>query len=300
MGRRFGQYELEGLIGRGGMAEVYRAVQIEGPRAGRHVAIKRLLPKLERDPDYVRLFMGEAELSRRLKHPNIVEVLEAGTVAGEYFMAMEYVDGRDLGAILRRCQERGILLPVDFAIFLGVTLLEALSFAHAAPGDDGRPLGIVHCDVSPSNLFVSKVGEIKLGDFGIARAKTVEPRSGELHGKVHYLSPEVLAGTVDRRVDLWAAAVTLYQSLVNERPFTGKNAEEIALSILGAAPRPLRERRLGIPEALDAAVMRALARDPAERYPSAAHFALALRPHYDERIGNPMAIAAVVRGLFGA
>ncbi len=300
MGRPFGHYELEALVGRGGMAEVYRAVEVDGPLAGRRVAIKRLSPKLEHDPDYIKLFMGEAELSRRLRHPNIVEVIEAGTVEGEYFMAMEYVDGRDLGLILRRCQERQILLPVDFSVFLGMTLLEALSYAHAAPGDDGRPLGVVHCDVSPSNLFISRVGEIKLGDFGIARAKTVEPRSGELHGKVHYLSPEVLEGTADRRVDLWAAAVTLYQLLVNERPFTGKNAEEIAQAILSAKPRPLRERRPEIPEALDAAVMRALARDPADRYPSAAHFALALRPHYDERIGNPLAIAAVVRGLFGA
>lgn len=300
MGQRFGHYELQTLVGRGGMAEVYQALELAGPRAGRPVAIKRLLPKLERDPDYVRLFIGEAELSRRLRHPNIVEVIESGVAEGEHFMAMEYVDGRDLARILRRCQERRILLPIDFALFLGVTLLEALSFAHAAPGDDGRPLGIVHCDVSPSNLFISKTGEIKLGDFGIARARTVEPRSGELHGKVHYLSPEGLHGEMDRRVDLWAAAVTVYQLLLNQRPFTGKNAEEIGLAILSTSPPALRERRPEIPAALDAAVMRGIAPDPAERYPSAAHFALALRPHFDERIGNPLAIAAVVRGLFGA
>lgn len=300
MGQPFGHYELQALVGKGGMAEVFRATELEGPRAGQLVAIKRLLPKLAQDPRYVGLFMAEAELSRRLHHPKIVEVYEAGTIDAQHYMAMEYVDGRDLGMVLRRCQERHILLPVDFAVFLGVTLLDALSYAHVAPAPDGSPLGVVHCDVSPSNLFVSRVGEIKLGDFGIARANAAEPSRGHLYGKVHYLSPEALEGSVDGRADLWAATVTLYQLLVNERPFGGQNPDEVAESIRRASPASLREKRAEIQEALDRAVMRGFALDPALRYPDAAPFALALRGLYDERVGNPLAIAAVVRGLFGA
>jgi eukaryotic-like serine/threonine-protein kinase len=257
------------------------------------------LPRLALDPHYVRLFMAEAELSCRLHHPSIVEVYEAGAAEAQLYMAMEYVDGRDLGMVLRRCHERRILLPLDFAVYLGVTLLEALSYAHVAPGPDGSPLGIVHCDVSPSNLFVSRVGEIKLGDFGIARAISGEPKRGSLYGKVYYLSPEALEGKIDRRADLWAASVTLYQLLANERPFSGRSPEEVAQAIRHGQPAPLRQRRPEIPEALDRAVMRGFSLEPAERYPNAAHFALALKPHYDERVGTPLAIAAVVRGLFG-
>ena len=297
----FGPYELQALVGKGGMAEVFRAKVLTGPREGRVVAIKRLLPKFAADAEYVELFAAEADLTRRLKHPSIVEVFDTGEVGGQYFMAMDYIDGRDLGLVLRRCRERKILLPVDFAVFLVVTLLEALAYAHAVTGEDGQPLGIVHCDISPSNLFVSRVGEVKLGDFGIARVKA---RDGEavakVWGKPYYLSPEIIDGQVESAADLWAAAATLYELLCNERPFVGANPDEVMGAIKRAQPKPVRQVRPEVSQALEELVVKGLARTRAARFPDAAAFAAALGPHFDERVGNPMAIAAVVRGLFGA
>jgi serine/threonine protein kinase len=300
--RIFGHYELQALIGRGGMAEVFRAVELDGEHAGRKVAIKRLLPELAREPRCLEMFVSEADLSRMLRHPNVVEVYEAGIVGEQYYIAMEYIDGRDLGQILRRCRERSILLPVDFAVFLGVTLLEALAYAHEATSPTGKPLHVVHCDISPSNLFISRVGEIKLGDFGIAKASATEgaEEGGRIWGKAYYLSPEALTGQIDPATDLWAATATLYELLTNERPFTGSSPEQVLAAIRRTTPEPISKRRPEVTAGLDAAVMRGFARDPAARYPSAAAFRDALQPHFDDLIGNPMAIAAVVRGLFGA
>ena len=296
----FGHYEIEARVGKGGMAEVFRARELSGPRAGQRVAIKRLMPELAKDPQYVDLFTAEADLSRMLHHPNIVEVYEAGTIAGQRYIAMEYVDGRDLGQIVRRCVERKILLPVDFAVFLGVTLLDALAYAHAAVDPVGAPLGIVHCDISPSNLFISRLGEIKLGDFGIAKVMTLEQLAGaKIWGKTYYLSPEALEGKIGPETDLWAASATLYELLTNLRPFAGDDHDAVAASIRKASPRPLGKARQGVTADLEQAVMRGLARRPQDRYPDAATFAGALRQHYNELIGTPLAIAAVVRGLFG-
>src|ERR1700730_8990837 len=178
------------------MAEVYKARVVEGPRADRVVALKRLTPRLASDPEAVDLFCGEADVSAMLKHPNIVEVFEAGVVDEVYYLAMEFVDGRDLALILGRCRERKIFLAVTFA------------------------LHIVHCDVSPSNLFISRLGEIKLGDFGIAKVRSLgdSDQNGTLWGKLAYLAPEQLERRpLSPQVDLWGAATILYEALTNRR-----------------------------------------------------------------------------------
>ncbi|ABF91363.1 serine/threonine protein kinase [Myxococcus xanthus DK 1622] len=299
--RVFGNYEVLSVLGKGGMAEVYRARVLSGPREGWTVALKRLLPALTRDPESVSLFAREAQLSKQLHHPNIVTVLDAGALEGIYFIVMELVDGRDLGQILRRCKVRGIPLPLDFAVYLGKVLLEALAYAHSATGPQGERLGIVHCDVSPSNLFISRVGEIKLGDFGVSRVLVDgKLQGGEVLGKPYYLSPESLLGEVNPEADLWAATVVLYELLTLERPFTGTTPDAVFNAIRARQYRPLRELRPDIPEALEAVVARAFAERPEDRFPTAEEFAQALTPHYDERVGTPLAIAAVVRGLFGA
>lgn len=298
----FGHFEILGRIGRGGMAEVYRAQVREGTYRGRVVALKRLLPEFAKNPQYVDLFVGEADLSRMLHHPNIVEVLESGSIGETYYMAMDFIDGRDLGAILARCRERQILLPVDFALFLTQKLLEALDAAHKAVGPTGKPLHLVHCDISPSNLFISRVGEIKLGDFGIAKVRALDPskRNG-IWGKVHYASPELLqGGDVLPQADIWAAAVVLYELLTLCRPFTGESVEEISRDILKSDPPPVTWLRPEIPEAVENVLQMALHPDPEQRFGDAGTFALALQPLYNELIGTPLAIAAVVRGLFGA
>lgn len=296
--RIFGNYEIQSVLGRGGMAEVYRATVLAGPRVGWEVALKRLLPAHAADPLYVDQFTNEADLSRLLDHPNVVRVLEVGVLDDVYFMVMELVDGRDLGHVVRRCKERGIFLPVDFAVFLTRSLLEALAYAHGASGPDGRPLEIVHCDVSPSNLFVSRTGEVKLGDFGVARARVGGGVGGELHGKPYYVSPDALSGSITYEADLWAATVTLYELLTLERPFVGNTPEAVFKAIRAGRFQKASKLRPDVPQALDAILERGFSRKAADRFGTAHQYAQALHGLYDERIGNPMAIAAVVRGLF--
>ena len=297
-GRRFGNYEILALIGKGGMAEVFRARALAGPREGYLVAIKRLLPTLGEDAHAVEQFTREGDLAKWLSHPHIIQVYEAGRVEGQSYIVMDLIDGRDLGQILRRCQSRGLFLPLDFAMFLGQALLEALDYAHTAHGPNGEPLGLVHCDVSPSNLFISRTGEIKLGDFGVARLR-MDSASEELAGKPYYVSPEVLRGEVGPAADLWAATVTLYELIGNRRPFTGKDPEEVFAAIRANRYPKLSSVRPEVPPEIDAIIAKGFAANPEERFATAGEFAQALAPLYDERIGTPLAIAAVVRGLFG-
>jgi serine/threonine-protein kinase len=295
---RVGNYELLSLLGRGGMAEVFYARAVGGPHVGQYVAIKRLLPNLATDPVAVELFTGEADLSRLLVHPHIVRTLDVGTYQGGYFLVMEHVDGRDLGQVLRRCQSRGVMLPIDFAVYLARVLLEALAYAHTAKGRSGRPLDVVHCDVSPSNVFISRTGEVKLGDFGVARIRGLAA-DGPMAGKPAYLSPEAMEGEVAPSGDVWAASVTLYELLTLRKPFPGKKPLEIAASVRAGQYIPVREVRPEIPEVLATLLEMSFAQDPALRLTSAGDFAQALEPLMDERVGNPLAIAALVRGLFG-
>jgi eukaryotic-like serine/threonine-protein kinase len=296
---RFGNYEILTLIGKGGMADVFKARAAVGPRAGQLVAIKRLLPALSKDPHYVDLFLAEADLSRLLHHPNIIETFDAGEINGTYYIAMEFIDGRDMGQVLARCRERNIMLPVDFALFLSSKILMALHYAHNAKSATGAPLNVVHCDVSPSNVFVSRVGEIRLGDFGIAKARVVGGGDENIRGKLYYLSPETLDGQVSIGTDLWAMTVTLYELLTSWKPFGGTSMEEVQTAIRSRSYKVLTEVRPEIPAALDEIIARGFAMDPAMRHQSALELAEDLAPHYDERVGTDLGIAAVVRGLFG-
>ncbi len=299
---RLAGYALEALVGRGGMAEVYRAVACDGPYAGRTVAVKRLLPALAGDPAYAALFAQEAEITRRLRHPHVVEVLDAGLADGAPYIAMELVDGRNLRQILAQCARRGILLPVDFGAHVAHAIAEALAHAHAGRDDAGRPLGIVHCDVSPSNVFISRTGEIKLGDFGVAvRPGAAAPAGGGAFGKIRYLAPEQIRGEPPTpRTDLFALAAVLFELLTNAPAFPGADGNEVGQRILAGTLRAPSELRPEVPFALDALVLRALQPDPAARHESAAAFAVELAGAYDASIGTDIAIAAVVRGLFGA
>ncbi len=282
------------------MAEVYRARVLSGPRSGWFVAIKRLAPILADDPTCVERFTSEAELSRLLDHPHIVKVFEVGVLQNIHYIVMEFIDGTDLGRTLRRCRASSIQLPVDFAVYLAKVLLDALGYAHSVVGPLGGTLEIVHRDVSPSNLFISRTGEIKLGDFGVAQIRSGRPDSGEVAGKPHYLSPEAIEGQATGAVDLWASNVTLYELLTLERPFQGNSEAEVLDAIRGRRYRPIRELRPELPLALAEIVDRGFAKKISARFQTAAEFAEALSPHCDERVGNPLAIAAVVRGLFGA
>jgi serine/threonine protein kinase len=300
-GRRFAGYRLVARIGKGGMAAVYRAVAEEGPLRGRTVAVKRLLPELAADQAFVELFQREAALTRRLRHPAVVEVLDAGVAGGTPYLVMEYVDGRNLRQVLAQCAARGILLPLDFGAYVGHVLAQALDHAHAGLDPSGRPHGVVHCDVSPSNVFVSRLGEIKLGDFGVASAAGVaRGRAAGAYGKVQYLAPEQLRGeAVGPRTDLFALGAVLFELLTGARAFPGETVEEVGRLVLQGVPRAPSQLRPEIPFELDALVLRCLAPRPEDRWESAGAFALELAERYDPAVGTPLAIAAVVRGLFG-
>ncbi len=295
-----GRYQILSLLGRGGMAEVYRAKVLKGPWAGREVAIKRLRPALAADPESVAAFAAEGELTRQLDHPNIVRVLEVGVHEANYVIVMDLVDGRDLAQVIRRCKRGGIPLPMDFVLFLARTLCDALAHAHEANDASGNPLEIVHCDVSPSNLFVSRTGEIALGDFGVARARMHPGSDGAFHGKVYYVSPEVLGGEITREADLWAATATLYELITLQRPFAGEHPNEVFRAVREGRYEPASQLRADVPEAVEQIIARGFSPKREDRFSSARELGDALAPLYDERIGNPMAIAAVVRGLFGA
>ncbi len=307
-------YELLGTLGHGGMAEVYKARGVDGPLVGEVVAVKRLLPQLAQDAEYVDLFRQEAELTRRLHHPCIVQVLEAGVADGVPFIAMEYVDGRNLKEILGQCGRRGILLPVDFAAYLAHVIAQALAHAHEGFDEGGRLLGIVHNDVSPSNVFISRMGEVKLGDFGVARLLPGSPQSAVdagvaraalacpgAFGKIHYMAPELVrGGRPTAASDLFALGAVFFELLTNRRAFPGKDVNEVGQRILAAdrpAPSSLRPE---IPVALDAIVLSCLQREPGRRIATASAFCSDIAQSYDAGIGTPLAIAAVVRGLFGA
>src|SRR2546421_7888765 len=261
---RFGRFEILQLLGRGGMAEVYKARIVEGTRAGQVIALKRLAPKLAADPEAVDLFTVEADVSRLLKHPNIVEVLEAGVGGGMYYLAMEYVDGRDLGMVLARCRERKIFLPVPFALYIVRRVLDALAYAHEARGPTGLHLNIIHCDVSPSNLFISRLGEIKLGDFGIAKVRSLggDDESGTLWGKLAYLAPEQLdRKPLTPQVDLWGAATILYECLTNQRAIQGVTSDEMQAHLRAGDIVPLEQYRPEVPAGLTSLLQRRVGSD---------------------------------------
>jgi serine/threonine protein kinase len=290
-------YEIESLLGRGGMAEVWKARATAGPRAGRLVALKLLFPEVASDRERVRAFGREAMVTSRLRHPHIVEIYDAGMSDSGPFIAMEYVDGRNLRQILSRCASRGILLPVDFAAYLAKVLAEALHHAHRSRDYRGQPLGIVHCDVSPQNVFISRLGEVKLGDFGVARVAG-EGRGEAPYGKIRYLAPEQLRGEpVAPRTDVFALGALLFELLTNEPAFTGSDPREVARKILSGERRAPSSLRLAVPFEMDELVLRSLG--PADRLSSAGEFASLLEGRYDPHVGTELAIAAVVRGLFG-
>jgi serine/threonine protein kinase len=275
-------YVLEALVGRGGMAEVYRAVALRGPHAGRTVALKRLLPELARDPEHVALLADEAAVTRRLRHPAIVEVLETGVADGVPFLVMEYVDGRSLRDVLAQCAARQILLPVDFGCYVGHVVASALAHAHEGRDAAGAPLGIVHCDVSPSNVFVSRLGAVKLGDFGVARAAGAVGRATGAFGKVQYLAPELIRGGAPTpQSDVFALGAVIFELLTNARAFPGRDVNEVGQRILAGRLRAPSEVRSELPFELDALVLRCLAPDPRERFSSAAEVAAEMALRYD-------------------
>ncbi|MEX0880645.1 MAG: TonB family protein [Thermoanaerobaculia bacterium] len=270
---RFGQYEILERIAAGGMAELYKAKRTGVEGFQKIVAIKKILPHLADDEEFVTMFADEAKLAAQLNHPNIIHIYDLGKIqAGGYFIAMEFVDGRDLRAIERSTRELTLPLPVPLAVYIASKVASALDYAHRRRDAEGHELNIVHRDVSPQNILISYEGEIKLCDFGIAKAasKASQTQSGALKGKMQYMSPEQAWGRpIDRRSDLFSLGVVLHELLTGERLFRGDTDINILEKVRNADVAPPSRANSEVPHNLDAVVLKALAKDPEERYANA-------------------------------
>ena len=263
-----GRYEIQAVVGTGGMAVVYRAWDKAKKRT---VAVKVLRPEYEQDEEFVRRFSREAEAAAKMSHENIVNLLDVGKDNDMRYIVMEYVPGKTLKDLIR---ERGRIAP-DTAVRMVIRILAAVDHAHKN--------GIVHRDIKPQNILVDAKGKVKVADFGIARLKTaqttrVDDKQNSALGSVHYFSPEQASGEVaDEKSDLYSVGVVLYEMLTGQVPFDGDTAVSVALKHVSEEPRSMRELNPAISRALDEVVMRALAKDGARRYQTAAEFAGDLR-----------------------
>jgi len=270
--RTFGRYTLFELIGKGGMAQIYLARAETAFGATRLAVVKQILPAFADDPRFAEMLIHEAKLAAQLSHRHIVQVFELGRHEDHLYIAMEYVEGFDLNALLRRCTEQKEGLPARHALGIVDDVLEGLDYAHRRAGEDGTPLGIVHRDVSPSNILISYEGEVKLCDFGIAHANDVvkEDATEALKGKAGYMSPEHARGeAIDARSDVFAAGIILWELLAGRRLYRPRAEvpliEQARLADIPALPDK------GLPNAhrLETITRRALAKDPNDRFPSA-------------------------------
>ena len=219
----FGKHYLLGLIARGGMAEVYRGRYVQDVPPRRQLAVKVMRPQLAREERFIDMFHREGKLAMMLKNRCIVETYDVGEVDGRHYITMEYIGGRDLTQVLRRCQETQQRIPVPHAVYIAARIAEGLHFAHSLGAKDGRPLNIVNRDVSPSNVRLSYDGDVKLLDFGIAQAlMKFTSEIGILKGKFSYMSPEQIRGMpLDARTDVFSAGIILHEMLTTEKLFRG-------------------------------------------------------------------------------
>ncbi|MCA9592997.1 MAG: protein kinase [Myxococcales bacterium] len=274
--QRLGRYELLRLIGSGGMAEVYEA-QRSGPRGfSKRVAVKRILPQHAGDPRVVAMFCDEARIHAGLSHPNLVQVIDFGEDDGQLYLVLELVEGMSVADLLCRIAARRRTVDPAAALFIAREVLAALSVAHSACDDWGRPLHLVHRDVSPGNILIGSAGEVKLGDFGIVRAAELDSRTapGELKGKVGYISPEQAMGLpLDARSDLFSVAVVLAEMLCGEALFPGQNELEILRSLHAGDLSVLERHAPRFPEDVMALLGSALSSLPSRRFGSALEMA---------------------------
>ncbi|MFL5345407.1 MAG: protein kinase domain-containing protein [Hyalangium sp.] len=279
-GDRFGRYELVSRLGHGGMAETWRARLLAAAGITKPVLIKRILPEYASDDAFISMFISEARISATLSHGNIAQVHDFGELDGEYFLAMEFVDGKPLDRIIKRALRSGLgHLPAPLATFIAIEMCRGLHYAHTRVDDSGKPLGIVHRDISPDNVLVSYEGQVKLVDFGIAKARmqrNFNTAPGVVKGKYLFFSPEQARGEeVDGRTDVWATGVVLYELLCGRLPVEGPEYAALPRLINGAFPRP-SVLRPELPSELESLLMKALALKREERFESSHAFGDAL------------------------
>jgi serine/threonine-protein kinase len=268
---RHGRYTILGKLADGGMAEIFLAVQHGAEGFEKHVVLKRILTQFSADPQFGNMLLDEGHISMSLQHSNIVQVLDLGVAGSRYFLVLELVDGWDLERILVRAHGAGMVFPPALALHVITVVCRALAYAHAKTRG-GKPLGIVHRDISPNNVLISEQGEIKLADFGIAKAqrKREQTAAGVIKGKVAYMSPEQATGTaIDKRSDIFSVGSLLYRMMTDKLPFEAPSDLEQLLKVQKAEFEPPEKVKKGVSKAVSAIIMRAMRLAPSERYQSA-------------------------------
>ncbi|HET9987300.1 MAG TPA: serine/threonine-protein kinase, partial [Kofleriaceae bacterium] len=265
-------YAILAKLATGGMAELFLARTASSAGVERYVVLKRVLPHRLHDHHFVSMFLDEARLAAQLQHPNIAQVFDTGKLGDSYFFSMEYVHGETVRELAYRAYELGEAIPLGCVLTIAASAAAGLHHAHERLGLDGTPLGIVHRDVSPSNLMVSYEGNVKLVDFGVAKMtdRTVETQTGTVKGKISYLSPEQCRGRVaDRRSDLFSLGIVLWELLVGDRLYKRDSDYDAMETIVHELPAPPSQFRAEVPAELDAVVMKLLAKAPGDRYQTA-------------------------------
>jgi serine/threonine protein kinase len=305
VGSTANRYQVLGKLAAGGMAEIFLARGASATGLVRYCVLKRILRERSRDAEFVRMFLDEARLAAQLQHPNIAQVYDLGMLGDSYFFTMEYVHGETVRALLHRALSRKRSLPLACVLTVVAGAASGLHHAHDRVSSDGRPLGIVHRDVSPSNLMVSYEGNVKILDFGVAKAadRGVETRSGTVKGKISYLSPEQCRGErVDRRSDLFSLGIVMWEMLAGARLYRRASDFDNMTAIVHEAPPPPSSRRAEVPRAVDDIVLRLLAKSVADRFQTAGEVVEALE-HASMRAGTILstsALSRLIHDLFGA
>ncbi|WP_426749997.1 protein kinase domain-containing protein [Myxococcus sp. Y35] len=300
----YGPYVLVRKLAEGGMAEIFLAKLLGADGFERNVVIKRMLPHLTNNPDFVEMFRDEARLAAKLAHPNIVQIQELGFAEGCYYICMEYLAGEDFSTTLRLAGRKRHYLPLPVVLRVLIDAARGLHFAHEFTNEAGQPLNVVHRDISPSNLYLTYQGQVKVLDFGIAKAESrlVNTRTGVVKGKYMYMAPEQARGKeVDRRADVFALGVSLYEALTHVRPFSRENDLAVLNALLQGELKPPRELRPDLPEELEAIILKAMAFKPEDRYPTAEAFANALETFLSEHLSGsgPVQLGVFLKGHFG-
>ena len=301
-GKQFGRYFLTDRIAVGGMAEIYRAKTFGVNGFEKQLAIKRILPSFSADNDFTRMLIDEAKLTVLLSHANVVQVYDLGKVGEDYFISMEFINGTSLRELMHRLEETKEQIPHEIAVYTTSEVCKGLDYAHRKTDNDGKNLGIVHRDISPHNILLSYEGEVKIVDFGIAKAalNVSQTIAGILKGKVSYMSPEqALGNPVDHRTDIFSCGLLLYEMMAGEKLFMGDSQFEILKKI-----RTTRITTLALPDAvpgpLKGILAKALAYNPKDRYQSAGDFQIELTKYlYSSYFDfSPRLLAALLARTF--
>jgi serine/threonine protein kinase len=295
--QQLGRYQLMDRIAFGGMAEIYRARFIDEAGQEQIAAVKKVLSHLSEDDEFIQMLVDEARISSLLHHSNIAKVYEFGREETNYFIAMEFVDGKDLRTILENRRAESTPLPIQHSLYITICVLRGLHEAHTKKGDDGLPLRIIHRDISPSNVLITYPGEVKLIDFGIAKAvmNRVRTQTGVIKGKVKYMSPEQAMGQeLDARSDLFSVGTVLYEMLTNQPPFLAASELDLIFKVRDANVNPPSRQNPNVDRELDAIMLKAMSRTRQGRFQSGEEFAQTLEdyllrhfsPYYPQELSD--------------